>query len=428
MKNRLFALTAAAVLAVSLTACGSKAEEPAAADTKTEAAEDTASADTTGEKKVLKVAMECGYAPYNWTQMDDSNGAVPISNVPGAYANGYDVMIAQRICETYGWELEIVSSAWDSLCPAVQSGTMDANIAGQSMTAERMHGCGHDGHTCIALGAAQLLLQRQNFNGTVCFVFQPAEEPGYGARAMMDDGVIERFGIEEIYGLHNMPGMKAGTIATRVGGIMASEDNFIIRIKGQGAHAARPHMAKDPLVIAAEIILALQTIVSRNVDPNVPAVISCTELHTDGIRNAIPTHVEIKGDTRSFAPEVQMLLEERMRTISEAICAMHGATCQFSYTHEFAPTVNWQQCVDVAVTAAINVVGAEKVDGNVAQMMISEDFGAFLQKIPGCFIFLGNGDSSNTPLHNACYDFNDEILLTGAEYFAEVVRTRLPQE
>ncbi|ONG09152.1 amidohydrolase [Klebsiella pneumoniae] len=264
----------------------------------------------------------------------------------------------------------------------------------RSMTAERMHGCGHDGHTCIALGAAQLLLQRQNFNGTVCFVFQPAEEPGYGARAMMDDGVIERFGIEEIYGLHNMPGMKAGTIATR--------------------------------------ILALQTIVSRNVDPNVPAVISCTELHTDGIRNAIPTHVEIKGDTRSFAPEVQMLLEERMRTISEAICAMHGATCQFSYTHEFAPTVNWQQCVDVAVTAAINVVGAEKVDGNVAQMMISEDFGAFLQKIPGCFIFLGNGDSSdaqgNTPLHNACYDFNDEILLTGAEYFAEVVRTRLPQE
>ena len=302
----------------------------------------------------------------------------------------------------------------------------------RSMTAERMHGCGHDGHTCIALGAAKLLLQRQNFNGTVCFVFQPAEEPGYGARAMMDDGVIERFGIEEIYGLHNMPGMKAGTIATRVGGIMASEDNFIIRIKGQGAHAARPHMAKDPLVIAAEIILALQTIVSRNVDPNVPAVISCTELHTDGIRNAIPTHVEIKGDTRSFAPEVQMLLEERMRTISEAICAMHGATCQFSYTHEFAPTVNWHQCVDVAVTAAINVVGAEKVDGNVAQMMISEDFGAFLQKIPGCFIFLGNGDSSdaqgNTPLHSACYDFNDEILLTGAEYFAEVVRTRLPQE
>lgn len=164
----------------------------------------------------------------------------------------------------------------------------------RSTTPERMHGCGHDGHTCIALGAAHLLKERQNFNGTVCFVFQPAEEPGYGATAMMKDGLLERFGIMEIYGLHNMPGMKLGTIATRTDGIMASEDNFVIKIKGQGSHAARPHMAKDPLIIAAEIILALQTIVSRNVDPNLPAVISCTELHTDGIRNAIPTHVEIK--------------------------------------------------------------------------------------------------------------------------------------
>ena len=309
--------------------------------------------------------------------------------------------------------------------------TEQGDVSYRSLRSERMHGCGHDGHTCIALGAAQLLLQRKNFNGTVCFVFQPAEEPGYGARAMIDDGLLEKFGIQEIYGLHNMPGMKAGTIATRVGGIMASEDNFVIRIKGQGSHAARPHMSKDPLVIAAEIILALQTIVSRNMDPNVPAVVSCTELHTDGIRNAIPTHVEIKGDTRSYSPQVQKLLEERMRIISEAICAMHGAQCEFSYTHEFAPTVNWQSCVDVAVNAARGVVGEKNVDGNVQQMMISEDFGAFLQAIPGCFVFLGNGDESdakgNIPLHNACYDFNDEILLTGAEYFAEVIRTRLPQ-
>ena len=189
-------------------------------------------------------------------------------------------------------------------------------------------------------------------------------------------------------------------------------------------------MAKDPLVIAAEIILALQTIISRNVDPNVPAVISCTELHTDGIRNAIPTHVEIKGDTRSYSPKVQALLEARMRTISESICAMHEAECDFSYTHEFAPTVNHEPCVAVAVKAAQNVVGEENVDGNVGQMMISEDFGAFLQHIPGCFVFLGNGDESdekgNIPLHNACYDFNDEILLTGAEFFAEIIRTRLP--
>lgn len=202
----------------------------------------------------------------------------------------------------------------------------------------------------------------------------------------MDDGVIERFGIEEIYGLHNMPGMKAGTIATRVGGIMASEDNFIIRIKGQGAHAARPHMAKDPLVIAAEIIplcrQLFREMLIRTCQRSFP-VLNCTPM-----ASAMRFRRTSKSkDTRSFAPEVQMLLEERMRTISEAICAMHGATCQFSYTHEFAPTVNWQQCVDVAVTAAINVVGAEKVDGNVAQMMISEDFGAFLQKSPAVSSF-----------------------------------------
>ncbi len=227
------------------------------------------------------------------------------------------------------------------------------------MTAERMHGCGHDGHTCIALGAAQLLLQRQNFNGTVCFVFQPAEEPGYGARAMMDDGVIERFGIEEIYGLHNMPGMKAGTIATRVGGIMASEDNFIIRIKGQERmrrgriwRKIRWSLRRKSSWLCRQLF---REMLIRTCQRSFP-VLNCTPM-----ASAMRFRRTSKSrDTRSFAPEVQMLLEERMRTISEAICAMHGATCQFSYTHEFAPTVNWQQCVDVAVTAAINVVGLRR--------------------------------------------------------------------
>lgn len=293
----------------------------------------------------------------------------------------------------------------------------------------RMHACGHDGHMAMALGAATVLAE-EGFDGTVRMVFQPAEEPGRGAQAMVADGLFERFPVDAMHGIHNMPGIPTGHLHTRVGGFMASEDNFEIVVTGRGGHAARPQAVVDPLVIGAEIVLALQAVVARSLDPVDPAVLSCTGFETDGARNAIPTQVRITGDTRSFAPGVQELLERRIREISTGIAAAHGASCEVIYTHEFAPTVNHPEATRRAVSAAVATLGAERVDGQCPPAMPSEDFGVFAEHVPACFAFLGNGlepGRGGTPLHSSDYDVNDDVLGEGVRYLVAVARAELGQ-
>jgi amidohydrolase len=298
-----------------------------------------------------------------------------------------------------------------------------------SATTGRMHACGHDGHMAMVLGAAAALAS-QDFDGTVRMVFQPAEEPGRGAQSMVDDRLFERFPVDAMYGLHNMPGIPAGHLHTRAGGFMASEDDFEIVVTGRGGHAARPHAVVDPLVVGAEIVLALQTVVARSIDPAAPAVLSCTGFVTDGARNAIPTTVRISGDTRSFDPAVQELLERRIRDLATGIAAAHGARAEVTYTHEFAPTLNDPAAAARAVVAARAVLGAERVDSDCDPAMPSEDFGVFARHVPACFVFLGNGTQpgrGGTPLHSSDYDINDDILADGVRYLVAVALEELRQ-
>lgn len=291
-----------------------------------------------------------------------------------------------------------------------------------------MHACGHDGHSAVLLGAARHLARSGAFDGTVNFLFQPAEEHGRGAKAMIDDGLFERFRIDEVYGIHNMPGLPVGKFETRPGPINACEDNFVIRVRGKGGHAARPQNSNDPLVIAAHIVIALQTIVSRRVSPVDNAVVSVTEISSDGTRNVLPENVVIKGDARSYTPDIRALIEREMRAIARGVGSAFGATVEIDYTHEFAATVNHPEATRFAFDAAATALGAENVAITPAPFMGSEDFGLFLEKRPGNFAYLGNGTEGHggQPLHSPHYDFNDAVIGPGIAYWATLVHQRLP--
>ncbi len=296
----------------------------------------------------------------------------------------------------------------------------------RSVNDNKMHACGHDGHTAMLLGAAKYLAATRNFDGTVHFIFQPAEEAAGGAPAMIEDGLFEKFPVDSVYGMHNWPGLAVGKFGVRTGAMMASFDTFDIEISGVGAHAAMPHTGIDPIMVAGQLIGALQTIVSRNADPIDASVISVTQVEAGDAYNVIPEKAVLRGCTRALNADTRKMIEQRIRETANSLCEAFGASCKVDYANCYPVLMNSEDETAHAVTVAGQLVGENNVNPDHTPTMGSEDFAYMLEHRPGCYIFIGNGDGEGICMvHNAGYDFNDEAIETGVAYWCALTESLL---